>query len=137
MSYQMTYFHCIIGDSATIGPIRTHLPSFLPWRSASYPLSRTREFQRHMSSSNVSTNPLTLLVLECQRSYREWQAADDQTQATDLRQQYSAHIENLWGMIEQDLLSIARGWLRSNMASDAHSLAMNMFTDVVDVLPYL
>jgi RNA polymerase sigma factor (sigma-70 family) len=40
-------------------------------------------------------------------------------------------------LIEQDLTKVAHSWIRSNIGPDVKSLAMNMFTDVVEVLPNL
>jgi DNA-directed RNA polymerase specialized sigma24 family protein len=80
--------------------------------------------------------PIGRLVLLCQQSYADWSQAQA-TGAATAREQYRGYLEQLWDLIADDLRVVARGWIRSNMAPDIESLALNMFANIVFSLPRL
>ena len=77
-------------------------------------------------------------MLQCQQDYALWTAATDTEQSRDaLAAKYRSNLEALWEQLAADLRLIARGWIRSNMAPDTESLALNMFANIVFNLPKL
>jgi RNA polymerase sigma factor (sigma-70 family) len=80
--------------------------------------------------------PVARLVLLCQRSYADWSEAPAAASAA-AREQYRGYLEQLWELIAEDLRVVARGWIRSNLAPDIESLALNMFANIVFSLPRL
>jgi DNA-directed RNA polymerase specialized sigma24 family protein len=91
----------------------------------------------HSNQDSDSEQPtLDQIILLCQQSHSEWSAAPANEHAT-ARAQYRANLEQLWVAIADDLRLVARGWMRSNMAPDTESLALNMFAHLVMSLPNL
>jgi RNA polymerase sigma factor (sigma-70 family) len=87
-------------------------------------------------SSDDQYENLAELVLLCQQSHTDWSGASSEATA-DARAQHGVYLEQLWAAIADDLRRVARGWMRSNIAPDVESLALNMFTDIVFSLPSL
>ncbi|MBC8077295.1 MAG: sigma-70 family RNA polymerase sigma factor [Chloroflexales bacterium] len=78
---------------------------------------------------------LVATVLDCQRQWHAWQAAVVGDERAAVMQRYQASVEELWGLIADDLRKVAHNWRRSNMASDIESLAMSHFAEVMVALP--
>jgi len=81
-------------------------------------------------------DPIVRQVLRCQQSFAAWAEARDEI-VDVVAEQYHRDVEQLWPLIAADLMLVARGWLRSHMASNVESLALNMFAHVVLSLPRL
>lgn len=81
--------------------------------------------------------PLVDLVLLCQQSYRAWVAATDPGERELYGVHQRAYTEQLWLLLAEDLLVMARSWLRSGMASDHHSYALHLFSCLLFELPRL
>jgi DNA-directed RNA polymerase specialized sigma24 family protein len=82
-------------------------------------------------------DPIVDLVLQCQHEYIMWKAEHDQGQAELLGAKCRQSLEALLNLLFDDLRYAARGWLRSNIASDPETLALNMFANIVFQLPKL
>ncbi len=81
-------------------------------------------------------DPVVALVPRCQAAYIAWSAAEE-AERNAFIDAYRLLLEELWALLAPDLRQITRGWMRSNMAPDAESLALNMFGNIVFVLPKL
>jgi len=82
-------------------------------------------------------DPVIALTLGYQNDYAIWAAEQDAAaheQCSIICRQW---LEKLWHEIAPDLRPVARGWLRSGIALDSESLAMNMFTYIVEKLSTL
>lgn len=86
---------------------------------------------------DTASDPLISLVLQSQQNYAEWTKAVDLEAKSSLGAAYRHSLEALWSMIADDLRKVARGWVRSNIASDIDTLALNMFANIVFSLPKL
>jgi hypothetical protein len=109
---------------------------------------------QYSSQSNVAPPPGDLLlavVLRYQQTYRDWAVEKDIERRAGLHEALRKCHEELWPLLADPLLQVARGWLRSNMARDMLanptsypsvedvlvSLAQNLYLHVVDDLPRL
>jgi DNA-directed RNA polymerase specialized sigma24 family protein len=81
-------------------------------------------------------DPIVELVSRCQAAYTAWATAEE-PERNALSEAYRLLLEELWTLLADDLRHITRGWIRSNMAPDAESLALNMFGNIVFSLPKL
>ena len=79
---------------------------------------------------------LAELVLRCQQSHAAWSETPGEIGAA-AGAEYKAQLEQLWHVLADDLRLVARGWMRSNIAPDIDSLAMNLFANLVFSLPKL
>jgi DNA-directed RNA polymerase specialized sigma24 family protein len=83
--------------------------------------------------------PLSIAVLAvlCQESYRSWASAASENDKQALRERNRSYVELLWIALADDLRIAARSWIRSQIAPDVESLAMNMFSHIIFTLPKL
>lgn len=88
-------------------------------------------------NQTVTAPALVDLVLLCQQSYWAWAAATDPGEREAHGVCQHAYTEQLWHLLAEDLLVIARSWLRSGMASDHHSYAIHLFSCLLFELPRL
>jgi DNA-directed RNA polymerase specialized sigma24 family protein len=82
-------------------------------------------------------DPVIELVSRCQEAHANWMAAEEPEQKNAMSETYRLLLEDLWTLLAGDLRLITRGWMRSNMAPDTESLALNMFGNIVFSLPKL
>jgi hypothetical protein len=94
---------------------------------------------------------LPALVLHYQRLYRSWSIETEPERRAALRDSLCACQEQLWPLLAEPLLSVARSWLHGGVARDMlaspacypsleevmRSLAMNMYIHVLDALPQI
>ena len=111
-------------------------------RYSLHDLVRLLASQQEGATSTANSNlpdelAFTYLAIETQQIYREWEAATDADMQTSLAEQYRKTLEALWEHIAPDLRRVARGWIRSGVAPDIETLAMNMFSYIVFKLPTL
>jgi DNA-directed RNA polymerase specialized sigma24 family protein len=92
--------------------------------------------QDHSPDSSIA-DPFVVFVLRCQAAYTAWAVAEEPEQQRALSEAYRLLLEELWAILADDLRQITRGWMRSKMAPDAESLALNMFGNIMFNLPKL
>jgi DNA-directed RNA polymerase specialized sigma24 family protein len=97
----------------------------------------TQQDPHTAQNPSADSDPFVILVLQCQQAYTAWKTAHDREQQQIHSDQYRHLLEQLWLELAQDLRQVAHGWIRSNMAPDVESLAMNMFVNIVFQLPKL
>lgn len=90
-------------------------------------------FDKYLPSNDF----LLAIVLDCQRHYRAWSEATDEKTQAERAILYRDYAEQLYQLLQDDLHRIARRWLRSGLAPDITSLALNMFTCIFIALPKL
>lgn len=84
-----------------------------------------------------SPDKLDEIARHCQEQFFAWERAQDLADQARYAGEYRRSLEALWEEIAPDLRRVARGWIRSGMAPDIETLAMNMFTYIVFKLPTL
>ena len=77
------------------------------------------------------------IAQHCQEQFFAWECAQDLAEQTQYADEYRRSLEALWEEIAPDLRRVARGWIRSGIAPDIETLAMNMFSYIVFKLPTL
>src|SRR5262245_340380 len=109
---------------------------------------------QYSSQSNAAPQPgdrLLAIVLRYQQTFRDWAVEKDIERRAVLYEALRLCQEELWPLLAEPLLQVARGWLRSNMARDMLanptsypgvedvlvSLAQNLYLHVIDDLPRL
>jgi DNA-directed RNA polymerase specialized sigma24 family protein len=88
------------------------------------------------TSDDISDDVLDS-ILTCQLLQTRWVQETDLARREVYGQAYQAAVERLFELLEQDLERIARGWVRSGIAPDIHSLKYNLFTPIFQALPKL
>jgi len=86
-------------------------------------------------------------IVAYQASYDQFQSlwASDPSRRETLRQEIQGELEQLWQLIETDLVQVARGWMRSGLLDSVslprseavQSLAMSAFLNIIEALPHL
>jgi len=76
-------------------------------------------------------------VIRYQVTYQEWSVATEQEEQDKLGLQARTELKQLWDFLADDLRQSAKAWLRSGLAYDVTSLAMNMFSSIAEALPKL
>lgn len=77
------------------------------------------------------------IAQHCQEHYSAWVNTQDEAEQAQYAEEYRRSLEALWEEIVPDLRRVARGWIRSGVAPDLETLAMNMFSYIVFKLPVL
>jgi len=88
-------------------------------------------------SSETSSDQIVTIALQCQQDYKRWTEESDLAARAACAEDYRQSLEALWEAIAPDLRRVAPGWIRSGMAPDIESLAINMFSYIVFKLPTL
>lgn len=97
-----------------------------------------------------SSDSLHDIVLNYQQCYKRWHAIADSPEREELRQELH-HIQGkLWTLLEEPLMQVAKGWIKSAVVkeilpvsgTDTHqsvlnSVAMSLYIHVLDALPKL
>jgi len=98
------------------------------------PFPRCEEIKSAMTEQD---HDIDVIALQCQQTYRAWADALDPTVHAARGDAHRQSLERLWEAIAPDLRKVAHGWIRSGMAPDIESLALNMFSYIVFKLPTL
>jgi DNA-directed RNA polymerase specialized sigma24 family protein len=80
---------------------------------------------------------LVYTVLDALSTFQAWRAATEEEIRNSLGLQYRTEMEQLWNFLADDLRRVAHGWLRSGLAPDIETLALDMFSHIVFALPRL
>lgn len=80
---------------------------------------------------------LNAIAQHCKQQFLAWESAQDLADQARYAEEYRRSLEALWEEIAPDLRRVARGWIRSGVAPDIETLAMNMFSYIVFKLPML
>jgi hypothetical protein len=105
----------------------------------------------HSSEPPLMPAQLLAVVLSYQCTYQDWLAEDDPERSVLLRKRLGMCHDQLWVLLAQPLMDVARGWVNSGAGQDMHanpasypsrqdaviSLAQNLYLHVIEALPGL
>ena len=97
--------------------------------------------------TNSNNQQIVETIVAYQASYDQFQLlwASDPSKRETLRREMQGELEQLWLLIADDLVKVARGWMRSSLIDSVtstqseaiQSLAMTVFLDIIEALPRL